>query len=432
MRTTFRAGFTLVESMVAMVVFVAVVGMLFAAVRTGQETVASGERLSDETEWSSRVARRIQDDLQEANIDHVDTGFRYHDSSNAALDQFANHTWEMIPRLSQCLSGTCPYNRRSEQGALADKEPEIYAGRSYAKWGSNETVYLYGRVSKGLKYALCPLHASFAAQGADLDAMMFWSPRDETGAFVTAEASEAEQLEGTALAADWQSIVFYYPYYDGQVDDLQLRRQVVYRRDLLTGDVPGTAYSSFYAGSSGWTDWDANSPAGVPTLVDLFDLGTDGALDGLPDGNVPLTPAASDCNQDTFQGYSYAGAQPNVVDGYLYVYKALTSVPGMWHSNYLYLDRRTGGVQWYVYFSRGATWWYHYSVFDRPPEIVARGLVDCDFSTKVSNPVTAQNPHGVASATSVRVTLLFSGGVDAAGEVRNVEHALTFEVSPRN
>ncbi len=426
-----RSGATLLETVVGSAVFVVVMAALFATIKAGQDTIESGSRLSDNTEWSSRVSERIQADLLECSLEHVDTAFRSHQQASPSSDQFANHCWEQIPRLSQCYSPACPWNRPLDGGIAVDRVPQIYCGRSRAVYGTTESVSPYGRIWKGLESSLCPLDGAYASPGADLDAMMLFSPRDESGTFVTDECSEAEALAGLTLAPDWQSIIFYFPYFDGQLDDLQLRRLVVYRRDLLTGDVPGQEYDSWAGGSTAWTDWDDNVPAGQPTLVDLFDFGTDGTTNGAPDGLIPLTPAAADSDSDSFQAYSYAGSG-NVVESYLYRYKDLWSVPGSSKNLYLYVDRRTGYVYWAVYFTQGGSSFYRYAAFTRTPEIVVRGLIDCDFSTAVSNPATAKNPNGVGNAATVRVALVFSQDLEIAGEIRNVEHSLDFDVTPRN
>lgn len=476
MRTTMTRGATLVEMMVGMTVFTIILAGLFAALQTAQDTIGQSEALSSNVEDSAKISDRIKADLEESNIGTVDTSFRGH---SAGYDYMTNHVWDQISPIRQCSSTNCRFNMRSEGGTPTPIEPQVLAGRNYGFYGTGAPfLAASGQVWKRPQGVLCPLDNSYLYVGAEVDIVSFFSPRNPNGRFVSEEYSGSEALLQMQKRADAQCIVIYYPYYDEQVDQYQLRRSVVYLQDMLyDGDllapyqsdraddvlqqVRNTTYGDFYSyQSSGWAAtasgvrWAANRTlsyepdgdpvkdtdgsyvlvGGQPTLVDLLDFSTDGTTDGQPDGSIPLTPATSDAGNDYVSAWSSTQQNPDgtsYTSSYYYRYKYLSGT-GVTKYFYLYLDRRTGQVSTYLYFVENGDYWYRYSIVTRDPEIVCRNLVDVDFSTAVSNPVTAQNVFGVSNPRTVRVTMVLSREDDVGGEKRVVNHTVSFEVQPRN
>ena len=473
---TLTRGTTLVEMMVGLTVFTLILGGLFAALRAAQDTIASGAATSANAEDSAKIAARIKADLEETNIDWVDTAIHGHSSG---YDYMTNHQWESITPLRECSSGSCRFNVRNEGGVPTPIEPQVYAGRNYGFYGTGAPfVMVSGEVWKRPKGQLCPLDNSYLYSGAQADLLSLFTPRGPSGRFVTEEYSGLEESLGTQKAADAQGIVVYYPYYDESVDQYQLRRSVVFLQDMLYDpatlpaydssrpddvrqQVRNTTYSNFYSyQSSGWAatatglrwadnraiSYDSNGDpvldesggyvltGGQPTFVDLMDFGTDGTTDGVPDGSIPLVPSESDAQNDYATAYSYTnqGADGQAfTSSYWYRYKYMSLSSGTKYF-YVNIDRATGQINVYLYFTDAGETWYRYAVLAREPEVLCRNLIDMDFSTAVSNPLTTQNPLGVSNASSVRVTLVLTREDDVGGEKRQVHHTVSFEVQPRN
>ncbi|MBI4616579.1 MAG: type II secretion system protein, partial [Planctomycetes bacterium] len=363
-----RSGFTLLEMMVGVVIFVVLIGGIFVAMKAAQTTFATGEQLSAETEKSAAIAEKIRKDLEESSIRVVDTSFRYHYGTSAGSDYMSNHFYESLPTLRECSSSSCPWNTDYGAGSsVVSALPQAYVSSNRSYYGTGTpTAVKRGRQWLGLPASntLCPYDNSYLYSGGYLDAVMLFSPRDQNGDYVTADYSAEEDAADEQKKADWESIVFYFPYWDPDSEELQLRRLAVYKDDLLTGSVAGTVYDFNAAGQGSWTAWNGNFPAGDPTFVDLLDYGTDGTLNGTVDGSIPLTPSTSDAHYDYFQAYtSYwttAAGEINTTSS-LYRYKYFYN-SSYYRYFYIYIDRGTGRVWWYVYFynySNGA-YWYRY------------------------------------------------------------------------
>lgn len=416
-----RRGTSLLEVMVVTSLLAVLLTSLATVLLSARTTTRAGEAMSANTENAQRLADLLRADLEETGIEVVDTSAHLHDAFDG-VDIQVNHYFDPADGLRQCSSPVCAWHTTIEGAANPiEKEHLAVVSRRYRRQGGQQSIDASGRVWLRPATDLCPLDGSYATAGAELDLLMLLSPRDESSRFVTDEASALEVSRGLERAPDWQAIVFYFPWFDERTDRLELRRTFVTRADLTGGDGQQSA---------DWDVWQANRPSGQPTLVDLLDFGIDGTLDGQPDGSIPLRPEDSDAQWDWF----------GISGRSVYREKYLSTDEWIKYF-YLSVDRQTGDVAWYVYFSRDpegdgdfvdAPYWWRWSTVNRAPIVLTRHLVDLDVSTAVSNPRSTNNPWGVANLDTVRATIVFDRPIAVGGRTRHIEHALALEVLPRN
>lgn len=419
-----RAGTTVLETLVASAVLSVVVTALFLALdQTGRTSIA-GDRIATAAERSSRLRRALLQDLLETGLSSVDTASRDRVAAAPGGDWTSNHFAQTTSGLAQCPSPVCGWNTTPDGDALGLRS-EVAENRLVDAGG--ESIARRGRpwLDGG---ATCPLDGTPLAAGAVLDTLLLLSPRGPDGSFVTEESTAADRATGQTLAPDGQAIVLYFPFHDVRAGRLELRRLVLYRQDLVSADVPSTDYQEVAASQSGWSAWSDHQPAGEPTLVDLLDFGTDGTLDGQPDGSIPTTADRSDADRETF-ALSVVPVGNQEIQ-YLVRTKILDSHPTRRREHSIIVDRATGEVTWTVDFEdldTGSAWYRHVR-FVRRPEVVGRGLVALDISTPASNPWSLANPRGVAPGGGVRVTILQA---ETAGESIH-EHELRLDILPRH
>lgn len=428
-----RRGFTLVELAVASTLVVMLGAGVMAALDSARNTTETGDRIGGGVDRAGRLVSRIERDLKETSIDLLDTAVRVHRWDQPSSDWMANHFADRAARLSQCTSAACPWNRRVDTGPPSDRRPAIFVGRN-RRWDAGAaSVTPSGRVWRELSASVCPLDSNFATDQVELDLALIFSPRNPAGDFVTAEFTAREDRDSRRNEPDWQALVIYFPRIVPATATLELVRLVVYRDDLVSGSVPGTTYDAWSGSATpNWDAWDGNSPAGVPSLVELLDFGSDGTLDGSPDGKIPLVPERSDALVDRFEVVAGTKAGANV--SYVRRMKGLDTAT--WYREFdLAVDRETGRVDWRVVFKdkRTGASWQRAASFVRRPDVIARDLVDIDFSTRVSNPYDpVANPWGVSKPRSMRMTLVFELPYATSGGVRRIEHIYHSEVEPRN
>lgn len=409
-----RAGFSLVETAIGVTVLSTALCVVLFTTKSAQDGARSGERRTEATDRARLALAEIAAEVEESALATVDCLFRSH--ATGGSDWSDTRSFESGGR-RQCLSSTCAW---SAPGG-APFYPHSYCSQRYYTSGSS-TLTQYGRLWAPQE-TQCPKDGTYLSSGAYVPALKLFSPRDAGGTFVSADYTASEAVSGLQGKADWQAIVVYMPYYNAATGKTELRRHVAYKSDL---------FAAASQGASGWTAWSGNSPANLPAMLDLVDFGQDGTPDGVPDGKLPLTPQASDAQNEYFLATS--SVTSGVTSAYFYWYKYYNA-GGKYRYFYLYVDRTTGLTTWQVYFADNnfAQYWYRYASFTRAPRVVAADVAGADFSTATSNPWNAvTNPGGMQNTKNVRLTLVVDGPGARAGAIEYPESVQTLEVAPRN
>ena len=212
----------------------------------------------------------------------------------------------------------------------------------------------------------------------------------------------------------WGGLVFLFPC--ATPDGLtELRRYDVSVSDLLTNP---PSYSSGF---------NRFAPTN-PTMIDLFDFGTDGTTNGVPDGKVPLTTTLSDARTEVFSVVTYQ-TQPVILVskslgmGSVYPQRSLV----------LRINLATGDTYFSVDHHDTATvYWSATRTFTRMPKTIVSGLTELAISTAVSHPYNAAtNPTGLSEPRVVRITVGTSDSPKNP-DTRWLHHVETFQIKTRN
>jgi hypothetical protein len=195
----------------------------------------------------------------------------------------------------------------------------------------------------------------------------------------------------------------------------ELKRYDVYVSDLVA------AAPTYSAGFNRFTPL-------APSMVDLFDFGTDGTTNGACDGKVPLTNATSDAKTESFTTATYNGSPVILVTkslggGVIYPSRSLT----------LRIDLATGQTYFSVsHYDSGTVYWTATRTFTRTPRTLVHNVTEFAVSTAVSDPYNAvSNPRGVSEPDVIRVTLGTSGADHTEGEQWQ-HHVEEFQLKARN
>jgi hypothetical protein len=228
--------------------------------------------------------------------------------------------------------------------------------------------------------ATCPLDGAQTQGAVVLDGLKFFSPRGRT--------TDVPALNADATGPRWTAVTFIFPCpaADGS---LSLRRYDIHVEDLLAGTVSWTS------------DWSRFDPTD-PTMIDLFDFGTDGTIDGVPDGQVPVLAASTDADAECFE------VQGSGLDATVVVSKAL-EIAGTFISRNLVLSLRLrdGYTQFAVDHDEadGSSWSATNSFTCQQATLVTH-LSEFAVSTARSNPYDpVGNPLGVHLPDTVRITI---------------------------
>ncbi len=346
MRTTScKSGFTTIEMVVVFgILTVGLVGGLTVLDRGGEFVSHGTSRLI--TDESNRLAAAgLVDLISESSIRYIDTTMRVRDvivGTNMHSDRF---TFSGFP-LSQCTSPICRFHT---EGGVRLKNRYFHCAHEF-RTGGGLMPLSRGKIWPQL-LAKCPLDGSTTTSMVSFDVLKLVTPRGRDGSFA---------LGGpTGFEPQWNTMVILAPYAAMRVN-AQLRRFDIQMSDLLAGIVS----------SSGDSPFDITPP----DMVTLFDFGTDGTTDGIPDGSVPLTPMQSDAEQESFFAGTFMG-EPAII-----MSKSLgTSTMLPWRTASLILRLRDGFTQLSVsHYESNTVFWTASCSFTRAPEIVVNNLTEFD------------------------------------------------------
>jgi hypothetical protein len=392
-------GFTLVEATIVLsvVVITFLTGLkLLGEARTASEHATSGFVSEDR---GRGALSGTFDVLAETSILNLDTAMRVH-GPVLANDIFSDRF--VIPgvTLRQCTNPTCAFHTRDDLTVFRDRLECGYEFR---------TGLLGGSITRGKNWpapmSACPLDGWALSTAPRLDGAKFFIARTESGTFTKTSAGKPF----------WSGLVFLFPCttYTGRCE---LRRYDVYVSDLMAGTVTFSA---------GWSRF----PPTAPSMIDLFDFGTDGLLTGVPDGKVPLTNATSDAKTESFTVGTYLGEPTILVTKDLPVGPLAGGYPKRQLT--LRINLETGETDFSVEHRETSTvQWIASSNFVRMPKTLVQGLTELAISTAVSDPYNAMtNPTGLSEPNVVRITV---GTSESPEQNQWVNHIETFKIATRN
>jgi hypothetical protein len=168
-------------------------------------------------------------------------------------------------------------------------------------------------------------------------------------------------------------------------------------------------------------------------MTNLFDFGADGTLNGLPDGNVPITTNKADCQYEVFlmgTGTGVNGPQS------VLIYEKQLNDYGIYPHRYasVRIELNTGVITFHVRHALSGTMvWEGHRVITRQPHVLARNVTEFVASTKASLPYNqTSNPLGIREDASVRVVVGTSIEDRSSGKAELLHHLDQYNVSPRN
>ena len=398
-RRTNSSGSSLIEmSAVLVIISMGVFGSLNILGSGGDFVTHTKSRLR--TDESNRNAMgSIERMITEGSTRFMDTAMRVHvtGSIDFLSDRFI---FTNLP-FSQCSSPVCRFHTDAGQ-RLSDSHFQV--GHEF-RTGGGVLSAVRGKVWPEL-LAQCPLDGSPTLQMATMDCLKMFSARRGNGAFNT--------TGGAGPAPAWSTLVIVAPYATREGKG-QLRRYRFDITDLLGGIVD----------SSGDSPFDLNPI----DMVTLFDFGTDGTLDGTPDGSVPVRPEASDAEQEAFF-VANLGEEPAVI-----ITKSLgSSAKYPWRTLTYTVRLRDGNMSMTVSHRESATvFWTASRTLTRPPATLVNNLTEFVVSTSESNPYdAAANPDGVPEDGVVRVTVGTTNRVNRKGGTQWSHGVETLVIKPRN
>lgn len=405
---TGQSGFTVVEVVAALVVFS--LGILGAASMfdSGASLSSLGRRVIDSRESTRTATGPLFEILAESKAGSVDTTCRYVFSTLGiayASDRFSMNNMG----IRQCLSPTCSFHTSA---ALDIHESGYLCAMDHLHSATVPT--LRGKQWPG-DLALCPLDQSPMTDNVRLDGVRVLSSRNKTGAFVRDQDGKPS----------WSSMVFIAPRpTKGGLPELVAFR--IYASDL---NPVGQSYAT-----GSWTQF----PAASPTMINLFDFGTDGGLngvpDGVPDGSLPVCAASADSHVEIFFISASTGPLTDP-QGYL-VYEKQYSTPGVYPYRYasIFINLNTEEIVFQVSHAiSSSTKWEGYAQFTRSPQILARNVTEFVASTRDSLPFDdILSPFGISEDHVVRVVVGTTGQERIESDYRYFHQIDQHVIKPRN
>jgi len=406
-----QRGHSLVEVLAAVTVMSIGIFGAYAAADGGTGLSNLGRSIS-RTNASGRMALGpLQDLVAETRVGFIDTCMRFSYRSSGYVYESDRFTL-FDGNLRQCSSPVCRFH--TDQ-SLSQNMSAYHCGFEYRS-GSGVSPVARGKLwPSGL--STCPLDGAQLFNSATLDGVRFFTARGFDGSF-TASAT------GTAGdGPNWDGLVLVFPYARGG------ELPALYRYEVHVSDLLGADGTVSY--SADWSEFDPLAPS----MLDLWDFGTDGTMDGVRDGSVPSTATASDSDYEGFytgSSSNSAGQVESVVVWAKHLMGSINGYPQRIAS--LVVNLETGQTNLSVSHATSSTTYWTGSVdLSRAPKLLARDVTEFAVSTSVTNPYDAStNPTGVEDASVVRMTLVTTAEELFKGATRWVHHLDTFTLSPRN
>lgn len=397
-----QSGRSLVEVVTAIAVFG--IGMVGAYESLEKGTTFSRHaitRLSSDRDTEG-VVGGLADLFKETSPEFVDTNLRYHDLS-AGYDYNSDRFPLPAMGLAQCTSSVCRFHTDPNLVVNADR---YHFGFEY-RAGNGYSSRVAGKLwPSGLQQ--CPLDGSPLTTSVRMDGVKFFTARSPDGSFGVNAGSDP--------GPEWQNLVLIFPYSDG-TGMPQIRRYDIHVSDLTA---PGALFYS--------PTWMRFNPT-EPSMVDLFDFGTDGTTDGVPDGSVPTRSENSDAELDVFSLGTYNG------DPAIIIMKRIGSLASLPYRRIQIVVRLEDGytVADFEYYEPDTSSWSSHREFTRTPRTLVRNVTDFVVSTAASHPYDpTNNPTGVEADSIVRLGLGVTKRMMDKDRVRWLYHTAVTEVAPRN
>ncbi len=389
-----EAGFTLLEMTVSLSVFIIGMGILLVTFDRGGHFTTQANALARADSSAQRSTNKLMDLFSEASRENIDTMARYR-SAVAAVSFSTDRFWTNSMR--QCGSANCGFHTRNDLSVDAMK----YSCAHEYRRGLGTVPSAMGKVWSA-NAARCAFDGSGLASGANMDGVRLLVARSD-GAFRT--------NQGRPL---FRNMVFVFPKRNDK-GLMDLARYELRIEDLIAAGV------STGGGWDRWTNADLD-------WFDLLDFGTDGTIDAVPDGSVPLTAENSDGAEEMFSTMT-----TNDGPGVIY-----NKVVGVWGATYrkvtvtVRLD--TGRIDFDIeHYDTSFKFWSVSGQITRAPEVLVNDVTEFAVSTAVSNPLDpVTNPTGVAQDGIVRVHIGTSRNYRRDGNELWEHHVDTFTVRPRN
>jgi type II secretory pathway pseudopilin PulG len=474
MRHTRSTGFTLIEVMISGVLLAMLMLAVMGLLSQAQNDMAKQAVQTEVTEKTRRTMWKLAQELSESSFDHVIAGYRSKtNSGNGTVRNYVTSANEA--NMVQCTDTSCPWMTPASGGAYY--EPQVLLGRrvqmEFGHSSASSTPHILdtsdlgasghnishdttGRIWVGRSAGPCAAGHTITANATasvDFGMIMFATPRNRSGVFVSQEGSD--------FGTDWQGLVIYAPYSVGG-NVTELRRYEFFIDDLIDSSDGVTAWSTGTgqgwlapptdethnhsgAGISG-TEFATNVPVDKPTLGDLLDFDKDGAIaDGCVEILAGDTPDATD---ETFDIVQVSGES-------LITYIKQGNFGGGTFDFSLTINRRTGEINCAVdhVFASGDTYRRSVRITGRQPKTIASRVTDIEFATIRNCPwkddstssSNDENETGLLpgqDSTVIRITAMFDKllgqSQDATSSGSNIERQLTSQeivvtrVQPRN
>ena len=400
-RTRARAGHTLVEAVAATAIFVVGMTGMYAALGRGTDFTARASKAVINEDSARRPLATLTDALAESSIACMDTTMRFH---NGVTQYDYDSNRFLIPGtgMKQCLSQICGFHTRGAN--LAVRAERYLCGHEY-RTGTGTASATRGKIWPA-ELDRCPFDGSVLQPYATMDGLKFFVARDSTGTF----SSTGGQGE-----PEWTGLVLIFPVRsDGGM--CELRRYEIHVSDILQG-------APDYSGD--WSRWDPQSP----TMIDLFDFGTDITGAAACDGSVPRSAVTSDAEFETFFVPTVEG-QPTIM-----ITKERGSPAALPDRRASLMVRLSDGFTQFAfdYVEAPGVFWSADGSFTCAPRTLVSDVTEFAVSTRESDPYHAtDNPTGVREDGVVRITIATTQRLQEKGAVQWIHDVDTLVLSPRN
>ena len=388
------------EMAVVLFIFtVGIIGGLGVLERTDNFVAHNSARLRTDS-TNSLGLQAVVDVITESSMQFIDTTMRVHDGPgmlDVNSDRFMFSSFPLV----QCISPTCGFHTQS---GTVPNSSKFQCGHEY-RTGFSTSSLQRGKIWPG-DQAFCPLDGFPTTQIVTLDILKLFAARGRDGSFSTGMGGDVKP--------DWNSLVILAPFSELE-GKAELRRYILEVSDLLGGALS----------SSGDHPFDADPP----DMVKLFDFGSDGTTDGVPDGSVPVRAEDSDAEQESFFTGLLSGEPAVVISKVL---GSSTSYP--WRTVSVVIRLRDGFTNCLVrHYETSSVYWMSSCTIMRAPDVLASNLTEFAVSTATSHPYDPVNsPEGVRDSGVVRITIGTTDRVARKGKTEWSHNVNTLLLQPRN